>query len=158
MTELTVRVVTEADIRDFAAWRHEAPYDVYNITGDSDKAVEYFLRPSTNCHVLVEDGELAGFFTFGFDAQVPGGDYSTPARDIGLGVKPSRTGQGLGRGFAGAVVEYARDGAERLRVTIATGNRRAVRVWSGMGFTEIQRFESPQTVMGSNEFVVLESP
>ncbi len=157
MDELTIRTATEADIRDFAAWRHHAPYDVYNIGGPVEKAVEYFLRPSTNCHVIVRDGELAGFFTFGSDAQVPGGDYSTPARDIGLGVKPSLTGGGLGRSFVEAVVGFARESSDGLRVTIATANQRAVRVWSAAGFVETQRFASPETVLGSNEFVVLES-
>lgn len=157
MDELAIRVATEADIRDFAAWRHQAPYDVYNITDPVEKAVEYFLRPSTNCHVILLDGELAGFFTFGSDAQVPGGDYSTPARDIGLGLKPSFTGRGLGRSFVDAVVGVARESHDGLRVTIATANRRAVRVWSAAGFVETQRFASPETVLGSNEFVVLEN-
>ncbi len=156
MSELTIRVATAADVHELAGWRHEAPYDVYNITQPVEKAVEYFLRPSTNCHVILREGELAGFLTYGSDAQVPGGDYSTPARDIGLGVKPSLTGRGLGQSFVGAVVDFARDGTERLRVTIATGNPRAVRVWSAAGLTETQRFASPETVMGSNEFVVLE--
>jgi len=157
MPELTIRPATDADIRDFAAWRHEAPYDVYNITGEVEGVVEYFLRPATNCHVILRDQELAAFFTYGSDAQVPGGDYTTPALDIGLGVKPSLTGQGLGSSFVGAVVAYAREGADRLRVTIATGNPRAMRVWSALGFEETQRFASPETVMGSNVFVVLES-
>ena len=159
MTDLTVRSATEADIREFALWRHEPPLDVYNITQPVAQAVEYFLQPSTGCHVIMREDELAGFITFGSDAQVPGGDYSSSALDIGLGMKPSLTGRGYGRSIVDAVVQFARQSIEpgRLRVTIAVGNQRAVRVWSSRDFVETQRFQSPETVMGSDTFVVLEN-
>ena len=47
-------------------------------------------------------------------------------------------------------------GVDRLRVTIAAENERALRVWSRVGFAETQRFQAPQPVMGSDTFVVLE--
>ena len=98
-----------------------------------------------------------GSSRFGADARVPGGDYSDAALDIGLGIKPELTGRGLGGAFVEAVVAFARATFELgpRRVTIAAGNARALRVWSGRGFNEIQRFTSPETVMGSDEFVVL---
>jgi RimJ/RimL family protein N-acetyltransferase len=158
MADFGIRSVTEEDIRDFVTWHHEPPYDGYNITQPVDEAVEYFLQPSTNCHVIMSDDELAGFFTFGSDAQVPGGDYSAPGLDIGLGIKPSHTGGGRGRSFVEAVVRFARTTFEvdPLRVTIAVGNPRALRVWSNLGFVETQRFQSSETVMGSDAFVILE--
>lgn len=124
-----------------------------------DAAIEYFLRPSTGCHVILSDNELAAFFTFGSDARVPGGDYSTPGLDIGLGVKPSLIGRGRGRRYVEAVVGFAREAfdVEPLRVTIAAQNQAALRVWSLAGFVETQRFHAPEVVMGSNVFVVLES-
>ena len=159
MSDLTIRTVTEADVRDFATWRYEPPFDAYNNTQSVDEAVEYFLQPSTGCHVILSQGELAAFFTFGSDARVPGGDYSTPGLDIGLGVKPSLTGRGRGRTFVEAVVGFAGNtfDIEPLRVTIAAENQPALRVWSAAGFVETQRFRAPETVMGSNIFVVLEN-
>lgn len=149
-----IRAATEADIREFAAWRHAAPYDVYDLTQPLDEAVAYFLSIGT--HVIEREGELAGFFTFGSDARVPGGDYSQAALDIGLGIKPSLTGRGLGRSFVEAVVSYATTTTgQQLRVTIAAGNERAQRVWLQAGFVEVQRFESPEIVLGTTEFVVL---
>ena len=158
MSDLSVRAVTETDVRDFAAWCYAPPFDVYNITQPVDEAVEYFLRPSTNCHVIMSEGELKGFFTFGSDAMVPGGDYSAPGLDIGLGMRPLLTGRGRGRSFVEAVVQFAREASDvdRLRVTIAAENQRALRAWSRVGFAETQRFRSPETVMGSDTFVVLE--
>ena len=158
-SDLSVRAVTETDIREFVTWEYEPPYDHYKITGPVEEAVEYFLRPSTNCHVLMSDGELVAFFTFGADARVPGGDYSAPGLDIGMGLKPSLTGRGRGRSYVAGVIQFARETLdfEPLRVTIATHNQRAIRVWSGLGFTETQRFQPTKTVLGSDAFVILES-
>ena len=125
---LAVRPVAEADIRDFATWRYAPPLDVYNIAQTIDEAVEYFLRPSTGCHVILSGGELAAFFTFGEDARVPGGDYSNPGLDIGLGVNPSLIGRGAGRSYVETVVGFALEtfDIEPLRVTIAAENRAAL--------------------------------
>jgi RimJ/RimL family protein N-acetyltransferase len=158
MSEVTIRPLTEADVRDLAAWRYPPPYEGYSIHQPVDEAVAYFLLPETNGHAIIRAGELAGFCTFGADARVPGGDYSGPGLDIGLGVRPSLTGRGLGAGFVEAVTAFARDqlGADRLRVSIAAENERAMRVWSQAGFAETGRFQASHTVMGSDEFVVLE--
>jgi RimJ/RimL family protein N-acetyltransferase len=159
VADLTVRPVAEADIRDFATWRYEPPLDVYNITQTMDEAVEYFLQPSTGGHVILKAGKLVAFCTFGADARVPGGDYSAPGLDIGMGVKPSLIGGGAGRSYVEAVVGFAHEtfDIEPLRVTIAAGNQAALRVWSRAGFVETQRFQAPRKLMGSEVFVILES-
>lgn len=156
-TSIRLRPATEDDIREFVAWRYEPPYDVYDITTDPDEEVGYFLGADIHCHLLVEEDEVVGYCTFGRDAQVPGGDYSVDAVDIGLGVEPSRTGSGDGRHFVAAVVDRANEmfSPEYLRVTIAAGNQRALRVWSNAGFGEVSRFATDRTLMGSNEFVIL---
>lgn len=154
----TVRRVTEADIRDFATWRYEAPYDVYDITMPLEKAIDYFLSADTACHVLFGgDDALEGYCIFGADARVPGGNYDEPALDIGLGIRPSLMGKGRGGSYVRAVVGYATGslGADRLRVTIAAWNERALRVWSAAGFAEEQRFETPASVMDGGAFLVL---
>lgn len=158
-SDFSVRAVTEPDIREFVTWRYEPPYEDYKISQPVDEAVEYFLRPSTNCHVIMSDGELAAFITFGSDARVPGGDYSAPGLDIGMGLKPSLTGRGHGRLYVDAVVQFARDSfdVEPLRVTIAAHNQRAIRVWSNLGFTETRRFHSPEKILGGDTFVILEN-
>ncbi len=154
---IRVRPATDADVREFAAWSYDPPYDVYDTRMDPDDAVDYFLGSDIHCHVLVDGDDVVGYCTFGRDAQVPGGDYEGEGLDMGLGVKPSRTGSGDGHQFIAAVVAYATETFEprQLRVTIAAGNRRALRAWSGAGFTEVSRFGSAPEVMGSTEFVVL---
>lgn len=154
---IKLRPVAAADIREFVTWRYDSPYDVYDITMDPGEAVGYFLGPEIHCHAFIDGDEVVGYCTFGHDAQVPGGDYQSDGLDIGLGVKPSRTGAGGGHRFVAAVVEYgvATFDPRQLRVTIAAGNRRALRVWSSAGFTEVSRFGTDRELMGSNEFAIL---
>lgn len=154
---LRIRPVTADDVRVFAAWRYDPPYDVYDQTDPIDQAIAYFLRPDVQCHVLVEGDRVAGFCTFGHDARVPGGSYGDPAMDIGLGVNPALTGHGRGGEFVDAVVRHARSAFPgwSLRVTIAEHNRRALKVWSAAGFEEDERFETEREILGGRGFVVL---
>lgn len=159
-TKLRVRKATEPDVREFATWRYEPPYDIYSVTDPVDSAIAYFLSDAVNCHVIESDGALVGFITFGSDARVPGGDYTAAALDIGMGIDPALTGQGNGTQYVAAVVDFARHdlGAARLRVSVALNNPRAQRVWEQNGFAETQRFISTgSSVMGSKAFLVLEA-
>ncbi len=116
-------------------------------------------KPDVHCNTLLKGNDVVGYCTFGEDGQVPGGNYDGAGLDIGLGIKPTRTGSGRGHHYAAAVIDHASTAFEfrQLRVTIATGNKRAVRVWSSAGFAEISRFATPRNVMGSDEFVILAS-
>lgn len=59
MVEL--KPATEQDVRDFATWRYDPPYDIYDIDMTPDEAVAHFLAPGTRCHTLF-DGEVMGHF------------------------------------------------------------------------------------------------
>jgi ribosomal-protein-alanine N-acetyltransferase len=87
---------------------------------------------------------LLGFCSFGADARVPGGDYSAEAADIGLGLRPERTGRRLSRRVIPAVLEFARDNfhPRHFRVTIAAFNLRAQKAWSAAGFRKSAEFAS----------------
>ncbi len=87
-------------------------------------------------------GELEGYCSFGSDGQVPGGDYSAEALDLGMGIRPDLVGQGCGKQYARAVVRYGANQykAKQLRVTIAEFNKRAQRVWEQLGFKEVEKF------------------
>ncbi len=149
LTNLQVRAAVISDVREFLEWRYAPPYDVYDLikVGATDEQIAaeaaYFLDPETRCHVICDEGgALVGFCTFGQDGQVPGGDYSAGALDIGLGMRPELTGQGNGRFLVRAVIDFAVATWQppQLRVTIAEFNRRAQRVWRQAGFVQTQRF------------------
>lgn len=160
----TMEIRFEPSTRDhilvFAAWEYEPPYEPYGVDMEEDDAVAYFLQSEVGCHVLLDGDRVIGFATFGSDAQVPGGDYTASAVDIGLGIEPSLTGQGNGKHYVAAVVAFAQEtfGTGTLRVSIAENNERALRVWSGRGFRRVDRFVADRPVLGADHFVVLELP
>ncbi|MCJ7548248.1 MAG: GNAT family N-acetyltransferase, partial [Anaerolineae bacterium] len=92
--------------------------------------------------ILDAAGELVGFCSYGVDGQVPGGDYQTEALDIGMGIRPDRTGHGHGTAYARAIVQYGveRYGTSKARVTIAHSNLRARKVWENLGFKPVSEF------------------
>ncbi|MBK8987309.1 MAG: GNAT family N-acetyltransferase [Chloroflexi bacterium] len=154
---------TIAAARQFVRWRYAPPYDIYNMVTDPDDAnlveaaANYFLDPAIGCHALTDEwGRVLAFCTFGEDAQVPGGDYGRIALDIGFGMRPDLTGQGLGREFVTAVIHFAQQTFQPdvLRVTIAAFNRRALRVWTQQGFAPVQEFEG--MIAGKRPFIILE--
>ncbi len=135
----------EEAARDIFTWRYEAPYDVYNLDVDDEEQVVCCLVDPANAYHAIADkgGTLAAYCCFGPEARVPGGDYQLSALDVGLGVHPGLTGQGLGRAFAEAVLDFAEKELEQagFRVTVAEFNQRALRVWQGLRFETVQRFK-----------------
>ena len=154
--DLGFRPMDETDARAIATWRYKAPYDVYSLdAGDPDEIVRCFLDPVNAYYTIVDqEGRLAAYCCFGPDAQVPGGDYGTPVLDVGLGIHPDLTGQGLGHVFVRAVLRFARQefAPAGFRVTVAEFNERALRVWKSAWFQPVQRFERAPDGM---PFVVL---
>jgi ribosomal-protein-alanine N-acetyltransferase len=123
-------------------WRYEPPYEIYNLE-DSAESIQYILDPQYSYHSMHDEKErLIGFCSFGEDGQVPGGDYSADALDIGMGIHPDLTGQGLGSGIARAVLDFAQRKfqSRAYRVTIAAFNQRAQKVWKTIGFKPFQTF------------------
>lgn len=132
----------ESAAREIVRWRYEPPYDIYGLE-NSDKTVNYLLDEQNKFHAMRDNNnELVGFCSFGEDGQVPGGDYSRNALDIGMGIRPDLTGQGRGSNFVAAVLDFAQQNfdPDSLRVTIAAFNQRAQNVWKKNGFHPIETF------------------
>jgi RimJ/RimL family protein N-acetyltransferase len=145
----------EASVDAISQWCYEPPYDIYNWDPDEIDA-SFFLDPQNAYYCIANDqGNLVAYCCFGLDAQVPGGDYSTKALDIGLGVRPDLTGQGHGLAFVNAVLDYASSTfvPAGFRVTVAAFNKRAQRVWEKAGFRPVLVF--PRKGDGMS-FVVLQ--
>ena len=142
--------------REFVNWEYEPPYDVYNCPPDEiGDAVQYNIDPANNVYAMLDQNEtLIGYCSYGKDAQVPGGDYSEAALDIGLMIKPELTGQGLGSDYAREVIENGIDKytQKKLRVTIAAFNKRAIRTWEKNGFQQTQNFKRS---MDGMEFTIM---
>jgi L-amino acid N-acyltransferase YncA len=88
-------------------------------------------------------GELIGFLSLGIESRVPGGDYSQPAVDIGIGLRPDQTGRGLGRIIIQQFIDEIiapQHHPPLLRATIAAFNQRSLKTFFALGFTESARF------------------
>ena len=151
---ITFSPLDEPAAREIVRWRYEPPSDIYNLEG-SEESVQYALDPQYNYFAMrVENGELVGFCSFGEDGQVPGGDYSADALDIGMGIHPEYTGRGLGGDFVSAVLDFARERFRptAFRVTIAAFNQRAQQVWEKNGFKPVQSFTHQ---ISKRDFIVM---
>ena len=139
----TYRPVDKASAREFLQWKYDPPYELYNYSPDNFEIdLAYHLDPANHIFSMFNNEELVGYCSFGHDARVRGGDYAEQALDIGLMIKPSLTGQGLGVGFVKNVIQYAirEFQAKKLRVTILESNLRAQRVWEKNGFHKTSSF------------------
>jgi [ribosomal protein S18]-alanine N-acetyltransferase len=141
----TLKQITRSDARAISRWRYEEPYSIYD--GDPT-SVDALLQPRFAYHsVYDERGDLTGYFCFGEDAQVVAGKrrglYEVePALDVGLGMRPDLTGRGLGEEFVHAGLRFAREtySPPAFRLTVATFNQRAIRVYERAGFEIVERF------------------
>lgn len=137
--------LSESQAAQILDWRYQPPYDFYNPPEhrDEDSAIKKFLNPDLNFHAVLNMlGEFIGFCSFGIDGQVPGGDYSERALDVGLGMKPEFTGKGMGFEFFNAILEYVREQSNPscVRLTVADFNQRALRLYQKFGFVTKDRF------------------
>ena len=101
MMKLCFSKIKRAEALEICTWEYQPPYDIYNHSKPPNpEDVEAILNPQFNYHAIRnEDGSLVAFCSFGEDARVPGGCYTEEALDIGIGVRPDLTGQGLGKDF-----------------------------------------------------------
>ncbi|RYC13268.1 GNAT family N-acetyltransferase [Nocardioides zhouii] len=138
---LRIAPLTRAHAEDMATWSYDPPYDVYDMTGAEP---DELLDPAAGFHAVFAGDELVGFRSFGPDGRVPGWDYDDTALDTGGGLRPSLTGQGLGRAVISAGLEFgrARFAPSAFRVTVATFNLRALRTVESLGFERVASFEA----------------
>jgi [ribosomal protein S18]-alanine N-acetyltransferase len=140
-----LKPITRADARAISRWRYDGPYSVYD---GSPASVSSLLEPRFFYHsVHDEGGDLAGYFCFGEDARVSAGRRlgiyeREPALDVGLGMRPDLTGQGLGEEFVRSGLLFANEAysPQAFRLTVATFNRRAISVYERAGFEPVETF------------------
>ena len=115
---------------EISGWHYEPPYDFYDATSDPDDLKELLdpkLRKDAYFSAFDKDGVLLGFFQF---------EREGTTVDVGLGMRPDLTGQGLGIGYLLAGLEFARRrfSPESFTLSVATFNERAIAVYERAGF------------------------
>jgi ribosomal-protein-alanine N-acetyltransferase len=149
MTTFSIRAFTGEDAEAVGTWRYPPPYGVYDLREDPEQDDD--MREPANWGVswfAVDDGdgELIGYVEFhDLDGEV----------ELGLGLRPDRTGLGLGAAFVEASMAFARDrwAPRSFGLDVFPWNERAIRSYERAGFTRgevyIRRFD------GGNEVTFL---
>jgi ribosomal-protein-alanine N-acetyltransferase len=148
------RPMTQADAEAIALWHYPEPFSFYDWSADPNDLAELLdpgLRGDAYFAVEDEDADLVGFFAFKRKPR--------ETLDVGLGLRPDRTGQGLGGALVLAGLEYARDrfAPEQFTLSVASFNRRAIIVYERAGFVPVREFRH-WTNGGEWEFVELRRP
>lgn len=99
--KLAIKEMNEQFASEILQWQYVAPYDFYNNELSDDNVQEMLDNPYFA--IINNQSELIGYYCTGTAAQVPKGQdvgaYVECCVDIGIGMKPNLTGQGLGTAF-----------------------------------------------------------
>ncbi|WP_204854992.1 GNAT family N-acetyltransferase [Salimicrobium jeotgali] len=120
-------------------WKYREPYDFYNCIFN-EKEINERLDGSYKVVVDEYSEEVFGFFCLGESARIPAGHqhgvYDEECVDLGVGMKPEKTGKGHGFKFMSFIVEYIREhyGKVCIRLSVAVFNERAIRLYKNSGF------------------------
>lgn len=143
---LNIKQMNYDNAKLISKWIYQEPYSIYSMDG-SDNCINELLNDD---YYSVSDDEnsLIGYYCFGESAQVPAGKQfgvydDKGITDIGLGIKPNLCGKGLGFNFLCNGLDFARNmlSAKGFRLTVATFNKRAIKVYEKAGFRKINSFE-----------------
>lgn len=120
-------------------WHYEGDYTFYNMEADADDLAEFLdaEHRGQSTFAIKDDDELIGFVT------VNRTDAETV--DIGLGMKPDLTGNGSGRTFITSILAFvkAKFSPDRITLSVAAFNVRAIRVYEACGFKQTGSFQQP---------------
>ncbi len=136
-----------------ANWHYEGDYTFYDMDqdpGDLEDLLDPANWPDAYFAVLNAAGELVGFFVFSQDGDTV---------EVGLGLGPAFTGQGLGESFVLAGLAFARQRycPCTFRLRVAQFNQRAIRVYEKAGFTRGKTYQ--QATNGDvYKFICMECP
>jgi ribosomal-protein-alanine N-acetyltransferase len=129
--------MSQADAKAIALWHYPEPFSFFDWSAHPNDLAELLdpgLRADRYFAVEDEAADLVGFVGF----KRTSGD----SLDVGLGLRPDRTGQGLGGAFLEAGLEYARSrfAPEEFTLSVAGFNRRAITVYERAGFVSMRVF------------------
>lgn len=133
------RNINEDDVIDISNWKYKDEYCIYSMS----QSKELFDELTDGSYYAVDDENrhLVGYFCVGKSAKVPNRyDYNVykdnSYLDMGLGLRPNLCGQGNGHSFVKAGIDYFSQklGINKYRLTVASFNIRAIKVYERAGF------------------------
>ncbi|WP_025115984.1 GNAT family N-acetyltransferase [Lysinibacillus fusiformis] len=117
-------------------WHYEGHYSFYDIEADQED-LQAFLDPYTrgnSIFAVLKNQELVAFFSMMTVAD--------QTMEIGLGMKPSLTGKGLGFDFLKNAIDFvlANYPCEMITLSVATFNLRAIKLYRKVGFKDAHTY------------------
>lgn len=147
--EFLIRNMKPEDASIVATWHYPDPYSFYDMAHDKDDLEELLdfenWKADSKYAVFGEPGDLIGFFEFAHQGDIV---------DVGLGLRSDMTGKGLGLDYVRAGLVYAREkfSPREFRLSVATFNERAIKVYEKVGFKASKTFMT-NTNGGVHEFL-----
>lgn len=141
--------MTQEEAREIAYnWHYEGEYSFYDMEADMEDLEEFLndeLRGDTT-FVVQDNKVLVGFFSFR--------KIDNQTVEIGLGMRPDRTGNGLGLKFvkAGLAFSEKKYHPKYMTLSVAAFNKRAIKVYKKAGFEAVGTFVQ-ETNGGRYEFL-----
>lgn len=129
--------MTKESAFEISQWTYPDIYSCYSFDGSSDITElmngDYYV----SCD---NDNKILGYICFGKSAQIPTTEkdiyIDETTLDIGLGLNPPLCGNGFGSKFLADGISFAnqRYNTSYYRLTVASFNQRAIKVYERAGF------------------------
>lgn len=131
-------------------WKYDGGYAFYDMTADPED-YEEILSPEKRGEryfSVFSGSALAGFFCL---------EQEDGVIELGLGLRPDLTGQGLGQAFLRQILWFleARYPFETICLRVASFNQRAIKVYERAGFVKTGTAQVP-TNGGVYDFTLME--
>ena len=131
-----IQVMSQHSAEEIASWQYPAPYDFYNMEADQEELAELLSATSreNTYYEVIRNGALFGFACF---------LQKNKTLEIGLGMKPDQTGQGLGRDFYQAIEDFALQqfDCQFLSLSVADFNQRALALYQKVGYEKVGQYQ-----------------
>lgn len=157
--EVNIKRINYLEACEISKWTYKYCYYIYGMD-QSAKSISK-LRNRSYFSVTDKQNNLLGYYCFGKYAQVQAakrfGVYDDKNfTDIGLALRPNLCCKGLGFDFINNGLKFARNHfyAKDFRLTVASFNKRAIKVYERIGFRKVNSFKIISR-LGKIEFWVM---
>ncbi|WP_404454728.1 GNAT family N-acetyltransferase [Oceanobacillus kapialis] len=146
------QVMTQEEAEHIAyKWHYDGEYAFYDMEADQEDLEEFIDCKTRGDSIFsVKNGEeLVAFFAVEKD------DDTTI--NISLGLRPDLTGQGIGNAFLEAGLRFVqtKHHPEKITLSVATFNQRAIKAYRNVGFKDRETFMQ-ETNGSTYEFLRME--
>ena len=143
---LLQRPFSEEEASSVASWSYPPPFDLYNLPPEEHQLLLARSADGEGYYPgLGQDGTVVAFAVFGAEARVRGQDAVNGTLDLGLGVRPDLTSQGLGSDLLGQAVTLGRAlfSPQIIRAAVAKFNIRSLNLCRKYEFRSVRDFTGP---------------